>query len=105
MYLRTNAAKFPWKIPYHFACVCRVAIDINCQDRRVGRVDSDGSPQNFGLLHQIGRDLRLNSYDRSNGSMRIVESAGRRGREPTERNKNRNNSCAELEGRTDEAIN
>jgi hypothetical protein len=105
MNLYAYAAKFSRKIADHFSGIRCLAIDINGQYWAANRVDAHGGSENLRLAHQVGRDLCLDSHNRSNSGMRIIQNASRRGRERTERKGSRYNRNREFEGRTDEAIN
>ncbi len=63
-----------------FVSLC-VSIDVNGQHWNIGGIDADRSSQNFRLLHQVWRDLTLNSHNRLHSSVRIIQNTSGRASE------------------------
>src|SRR4029453_7244569 len=104
MDLHTDPAKLPRKISNHFACVSGVSIYVNCQDGSASRIEAYRGSQNLRLPHQVGRDLSLDSHNRPNSGMSIVQNAGWRRSRRHERKNNKGNWCKEYKDDAKESI-
>jgi hypothetical protein len=104
MHLYTYTAKFSWKIANYFPSVRCISIDVNGQHWSASRIDTDRSPQNLRLPHQVRRDLCLDSHDGSNCGVRVIQNASRRSGKRANRKENRDNYCEEFKEGANESI-
>src|SRR5438034_1882269 len=98
------APKFSRKVADHFSGVRCLSIDINGQYWAASRVDAHRRSENLRLAHQVRRDLCLDSHNRSNSSMRIIQNASRRSGKRADRKENRDSCCEEFKEGANELI-